>query len=137
MKDMSSHRKLAEDLLKQDSGVSDAHMREQRARLASALERAERMARIVGRATIVSCVLLALMVLLMSAVLVAFPVTRVIGGVITFILLITAGTLLCLYNDKYRPAVSTRRGDLQTAVLADLQRQVEEIKKDQSGGPTE
>jgi hypothetical protein len=131
MNEKSSHRKLAEDLLKQDSGIADAQMQEHRARLVTALEGAEQKERIVGRATIVACVLLALMVLLMSAFLVAFPIGRVIGGVITFILLVVAGTLLCLYNDKYKPAVSTIRGDLQAAVLADLQRQLEELKKRQ------
>jgi hypothetical protein len=133
MNDISSKRILAEELLKQDSGVSDAHMEEQRSQLVFALERAERTERIMRRAATVSCVLLASMVFLMSAVLVAFPVARIIGGVITFILLIVAGTLLSLYNDRYRPAVSKKREELQATVLADLQCQIKEMKKMQSG----
>ena len=129
MKQSVSHPKKMDELLIQDAAVSEDYLTEQRRRLMAALERAERMEKLMRRAAIVSSILLGGMVCVMAAFLVQFPVARVVGGVITFILLVVAGTTLSLYNDKYRPEVSARRTDLQAVTLADLQRQIQELKK--------
>ena len=123
------------DLLHQDAGVSDTAIRELRTRLMQALESAERRARTIHRATIISCIVLVASVLLEVLIIglaERFELTAhwlvAFGGGVVLVSLAVAGTLLTLYNDKYRSAVGERRTELQMAILTDLQHQIAELK---------
>jgi len=131
----SQHTAFAVDLLRQDEAISDTVIKELRARLTQALESAERRARAIRRATIISCIVLVVAVLVQVLIIglvdrFETPTQWMVawwGGVV-LVTLVVAGTLLSLYNDKYRPAVSERRTELQMAVLTDLQHQIAELK---------
>lgn len=135
-----SHRSIfTADLLRQDEAVSDTVIKELRSRLTQALESAERRASAIRRATIISCIVLVGAVLL--EVLIIGLVERfemaaqwmvAAGGGLVFVSLVAAGTLLSLYNDKYRPAVTKRRTELQMAILTDLQHQISQLKNAQN-----
>jgi hypothetical protein len=131
----NQRKAFTSDLLRQDEAVSDTAIKELRSRLTQALENAERRANAVRRATIVSCVVLVAAVLLEVLVIgladrfeMSAHWIKGLGAGVVLVLLVVAGTLLTLYNDKFRSAVGERRTELQMAILADLQRQVADLK---------
>jgi hypothetical protein len=135
-----SHRNIfTADLLRQDEAVSETVIKELRTRLTQALESAERRANAVRRATIISCSVLVGAVLLEALIIglverfeMAAQWMVAAGGGLVIVSLVVAGTLLSLYNDKYRSAVSERRTELQMAILSDLQRQISQLKSAQN-----
>ena len=94
------------------------------------LESLERRARLVRRASLnASAVTIAMLLL---ANLSTFTGIRWVTAVLVvsfYLALIVAGVLLALYWHKYRPAVDRARSDLQTSMIADLQRQVAALSK--------
>ncbi len=133
------HNSFSAELLHQDAAVSDTVIKELRTRLTQAVEIAERRANRVRRATFIACLVLVVTVLLeVVAIGLAqrFEVPShwltTLGGGMVFVSLVIAGTLLSVYNDKYRPAAGERRTELQMAILTDLQHQLSELKRAQT-----
>jgi hypothetical protein len=127
------------ELLRQDAAVSDNVIQELRVRLTQAVEIAECRANRVRRATFIACLVLVVTVLL-EVVTIGLAQRfempshwlTTLGGGMVFISLVIAGTLLSVYNDKYRPAVGERQTELQMAILTDLQHQISELKRAQT-----
>ena len=85
----------------------------------------ERRARAVRRASLIaSAVTIAILLLTILSTATGVIWVFVVLGVCFYLALILAGVLLELYWYKYRPAVDRARSDLQTSMIADLQRQI-------------
>jgi hypothetical protein len=118
-------RKFADELVSQDSGVSQFDFGGFRMNLDKTLQSIERRARSVRRASLIaSAVTIAIMVLTILSTATGVIWMFVVLGVCFYLALIAAGVLLELYWYKYRPAVDRARSDLQIAMIADLQRQI-------------
>ena len=122
-------RESVEKLIAQDAVVSEFNFEEFRMTLEKSLESMERRARLVRRAcwiasTLTVACLLAMLPLKMFRLLTEVAWVRVAWGACFWTALITAGVLLVLYRDKYRPALDRARTDLQISMIADLQRQI-------------
>jgi hypothetical protein len=121
----------AEDLIAQDHAISDTQLETFKMNLMTSLAKLEARAQAVRRAIIIS---LALTVTCVIGVipLEAFQLAQVpwvatlwvaMGGV-SFT---CAAVLLVLYNERYRQAINRGRWEMQTAAMADLQRELREL----------
>lgn len=126
------HPNHVDDLLRQDAGLTEDLLRRERMQLQENLKAMEERARKVRRAswigagmTIATC----LAVLPMEAFqLSRIPWVPVVWAIVGNLSLITTGILLTLYWHKYRPAIDRQRSDIQMSVLAEIQRQVAELR---------
>lgn len=97
--------------------------------LEKAMESIQHRARSVHRASLIAAAfvvicLLAMLPLEMFRLLTEVACVRAVWGACVWSALIVAGVLSLLYRHKYRPAIERARSDLQTSMIADLQRQI-------------
>ena len=98
-------------------------------KLETSLESIQHRARSVHRASLIAAAfvvicLLAMLPLEMFRLLTEVAWVRAVWGACVWSALIVAGVLALLYRHKYRPAIERARSDLQTSMIADLQRQI-------------
>jgi hypothetical protein len=118
-------RKFADELVSQDDGVSRFDFGGFRMNLDKTLESIERRARSTRRASLIaSAITIAMLLLTFLSMATGVKWVTIVLGVCFYLALIVAGVLLTLYWHKYRPALDRARSDLQTSMIADLQRQV-------------
>jgi hypothetical protein len=56
-------------------------------------------------------------------------VVHFVWCLVWFASLVLAGFFIILYREKYAPAISRARFDLQTTMIQELQKQIEELRK--------
>lgn len=131
MNNDTSREQLVARLLSHDAGLSESQLKEHRVQLERRIERAERMARRLRYAIYVA--LAAWM-----ASFTALPILRAFGRDmsmflnVAWLVCLLASPLclaffLILYVVRYRPVVVAARSEFQSAILAQLQRQVTDL----------
>lgn len=127
---------FASRLLGQDSPPSDAQYKEYRMKLDLALDLSRRREVIVGRIAVVSFVVsLTLMFVGGSRVIGDFdPWSRqatplsILAGLVYVLATITCALSLASYFSRFRPATRAAEERLRDAAIADLQRQLHELR---------
>jgi len=127
-------RQRVENLLSQDTELTDDTLRRQRMALEQTLIGLEERARSIRRASFIgvgvtiACMLSVLP--LEGLRLTQWPWVAPLWATVTNLAFITTAALLTLYWHKYRPAIDRQRSDIQMSVLADIQRQVAELRSE-------
>lgn len=133
-------RQHRDNLLKQDDGLNEETLRNERMTLAQTLETLEERAWKIQRASYVG---LAVVIVCVLAILPmeAFHWRQilwvaVLWGVIGYGAFLVTVVLLVIDWFQYRPAIERKRSKLQTTLLIDLQRQIAEVRAelDRRGG---
>lgn len=125
--------KLQDDLISQDTAISDSRFEEFRMNVDQSLQRIEKRAESSRRATIRS---VAAIIVCYVALYLSFMTRGLVpymDGVIavlsiaTWIALITAAVFITRYWAVHRPALERGRIDLQIAMFTELQRQMGQL----------
>jgi hypothetical protein len=142
MPDRESHGERVKKLLAQDQEINDVQLKEFRMQLEQSLESWEAKAKKVRRGIVISAVVYAgglIFVPLFTSARTLLPkgamsvVYGILSGaVVTASLasLLIGSALVALYFIKYAPGLKRARFDVQTAMILELQQQVEQFRQD-------
>lgn len=125
-------RERRDNLLKQDEGLNEETLRNERMTLAQTLETLEerawklQRASYVGLAVVIVCVLAILPMEAFHWRQILW--VAVLWGVIGYGAFLVTVVLLVIDWFQYRPAIERKRSKLQTTLLIDLQRQIAEVR---------
>jgi hypothetical protein len=154
MKNNDEQKRFADSLLRQDAPISEIQLKEYRMRLEEKLDAAaqnERRMRWLAIGVWLIAILLPFGIIVIDRlqrgmswlppVRLAIPpevhaVSGALGHVVDFIYMITlsfAWVIVFVYLCKSRPALRRAKDEHQAALLAHLQQQIEELKKNRSG----
>lgn len=146
MADRDLHRERVQRLLAQDQEINDTQLKEFRMQLEQTLQSWEDSSQRVRRALMRTLALFVFLYVIGFVFMPMFQVgqramkagwmqnlyTAVIGGwFVAMILTFVVGLwMLTLYLYKYAPALKRARFDTQTAMILELQQQVEQLRQD-------
>jgi hypothetical protein len=133
MTEKDRSKKLREDLIAQDAHISESQLEEFRMNLGQSLETIEKRAESSRRATIRSVVAVivcyvGLYLSFMARGLGTYTENAIaVLSICTWVALISAAVFVTRYWGWHRPALERGRLDLQIAMFAELQRQMNQI----------
>lgn len=124
-------RRRLEDLLSRDPAVASFQFEEFRVKLEASIHRLERRARAIRRASfcglgiIIACIVAPVPLGMLGVPLWVVKLVFGFGVAAMF----ATGLLTGLYQYRYQPALDRLKGELQSAMFAQLQQQIAEISR--------